>query len=433
MAANYSELLQLVSPRTGLVREVQPWMGGPAEPRPPILYQARLSNFDFRSAEPDERATAGKGESEEEAITGALGEAVERYCAAHYNPGASRLATHKSLGAQSISLASFVLFSDEQYGRAGFPYKRHSPDLPIRWTEARSLATGEPVLVPSLLVTVNPAALAEGYCGMNSSGLAAGPDLDAATLGGLCETVERDAFLLAWMNRLPVPEVLFDDLPIVAQMARHYARWGIELRIFDLTNDLAIPVMMGIAIDRTGAGPAAAVGLGCHLNPAEAVRKAAFEVCQVHMIEAARFGSAGVTDAARGYDQVRTLLDHSGYFSLRERLVEFDFLLHSGRQVRLGSLANRTHQDTRGDLQYCMEKLASAGCRAAVVDLTTAEFEEFRIRAVRVLVTGLQPIHFGQGLERLGGVRLYEAAQRMGYADRIRTAADLNPCPHPLP
>ena len=433
MAENYSELLQLVSARTGIVRNIQPWNGGPAEPRPPILFQARLSNFDFRVTEAEERATAGKGESEEEAITGALGEAVERYCAAHYDPANTRMATHTSLGADSISLDDFVLYSDAQYSRPGFPFKRYSPDLPIRWTAARTLLDNEPVLVPALLVSVNPAALAEGYCGMNSSGLAAGQDLDAATLSGLCESVERDAFLLTWMNRLPVPEVLCEDLPIIAQMARHYSRYGIELRIFDITSDLEIPAMMGVAIDRTGAGPAAVVGLGCHLDPMEAARKAAFEVCQVHMIEAARHGIAGVTDASRGYEQVRTLLDHSGYFTLRERLMEFDFLLNSGRSVRLRSLPNRSRHTAEQNLEYCAQRLATAGCRAAVVDLTTPEFAEFSIRAVRVLVTGLQPIHFGHGLERLGGARLYEVAHRMGYADRIRTSDDLNPCPHPLP
>jgi ribosomal protein S12 methylthiotransferase accessory factor len=51
---------------------------------------------------------------------------------------------------------------------------------------------------------------------------------------------------------------------------------------------------------------------------------------------------------------------------------------------------------------------------------------------VRVLATGLQPIHFGWGQERLGGRRLFELPFRLGFAPGPRGEADLNPCPHPL-
>jgi len=49
-----------------------------------------------------------------------------------------------------------------------------------------------------------------------------------------------------------------------------------------------------------------------------------------------------------------------------------------------------------------------------------------------MLVTELQPMHFGYGLERLGGKRLYEVAQALGYSSNRKSADDMNPCPHPL-
>jgi ribosomal protein S12 methylthiotransferase accessory factor len=51
---------------------------------------------------------------------------------------------------------------------------------------------------------------------------------------------------------------------------------------------------------------------------------------------------------------------------------------------------------------------------------------------VRVIVPGLQPVHFGHGQERLGGERLYRLPHQLGLKDRVQTEADLNPCPHPL-
>jgi ribosomal protein S12 methylthiotransferase accessory factor len=58
------------------------------------------------------------------------------------------------------------------------------------------------------------------------------------------------------------------------------------------------------------------------------------------------------------------------------------------------------------------------GCRTAYVDITAPELEDFPIRVARVLVTGLQPIHFGYGMERLGA--------------RRAPKENLNPAPHPL-
>jgi ribosomal protein S12 methylthiotransferase accessory factor len=68
----------------------------------------------------------------------------------------------------------------------------------------------------------------------------------------------------------------------------------------------------------------------------------------------------------------------------------------------------------------------------AYVDLTLPDIASVSLYAVRVLASGLQPIHFGHGYERLGGSRLFELAMELGLDNRVRTPADLNPCPHPL-
>jgi ribosomal protein S12 methylthiotransferase accessory factor len=54
------------------------------------------------------------------------------------------------------------------------------------------------------------------------------------------------------------------------------------------------------------------------------------------------------------------------------------------------------------------------------------------VHVVRVIVPELQPVHFGHGLERLGGDRLFTLPQRLGFGDGRRSESDLNPCPHPL-
>src|SRR5258706_9580917 len=83
LSSEIARLLALVSPRCGIVRDVVAVARSVDEPIPPILYHATLSNFDFKKGNATDRAAAGKGLTEAEAIGGAIGEAVERYCASH--------------------------------------------------------------------------------------------------------------------------------------------------------------------------------------------------------------------------------------------------------------------------------------------------------------------------------------------------------------
>jgi len=84
------------------------------------------------------------------------------------------------------------------------------------------------------------------------------------------------------------------------------------------------------------------------------------------------------------------------------------------------------------DLEYCVGKLVALGERIAYVDLTMPDIAGHGFHVVRTLITGLQPIHFGHGEERLGGRRLFELPAKLGFSDQTRTVADLNQCPHPL-
>src|SRR6185295_6827859 len=113
-------LLNLVSPRTGVIRSFSKVVRGVEEPTLPIMYQATLSNFDYRVAPPEERLAAGKGLTDEQAMRAAFGESIEHYCAAQVDEPATRLARWEDLKGQAISPPEFVLYSDSQYARPNF-------------------------------------------------------------------------------------------------------------------------------------------------------------------------------------------------------------------------------------------------------------------------------------------------------------------------
>ncbi len=401
-------LTDLVSARTGLVRAVAPVSRPCTEPDPPRIFNAALAHFDFRRAAPIERAATGKGATDDEARLAAIAEAAERYCGWNGPTGTFRRAAFRELDGDAIAPPEFGLYSDEQYRRHGFPYRAFDPSRPIAWVCGSELSGLRDVWLPAQLVYLNW--FEDQLAPPDSTGMAAGPDLESAILAGLYEAVERDAFTVTWLARRRAARA--DALvsgAIERSIIRHYGRSGVAVRLYRLDSIAPISVVMALAIDETGRGPAAAVGLGCHLNPGVAARKALFELCQVRpgvSIEAGR--------RLRDPADVRTLEDHANYYAVPDRLAKFAFLDSS----ETADGADRSTGSAAGDIALCVEALARAGCRAAYVDITTPDLEEFPIRVARVVVTGLQPIHFGYGMERLGG--------------RRAPREDPNPAPHPL-
>lgn len=428
-------LMDLVSPRVGILRSLSKIVRGVEEPTPPIIYQATLSHFDYRQAPPEERAAAGKGLTENDAIRAAIGEAVEHYCAAHLNDKIIRVANWAELDGKGISPPECVLYSETQYARKNCPYHRWNPEDKVTWAPMRELPGEQEVFAPAGLVylTSLPTQPEDMFTLSTSNGLAAGPNLEFAILNGLYELVERDGFLITWMNKLPAPQVDFSGIGgLAASISAHYEKFGTEIRVYNVSTDLPIYVMMAVALDKTGQGPASLVGLGCHLDPRVAVLKSLFEICQVHPGEVHRFKDKPPGERLKSYEDVHTLNDHSAFLMVPERIGEYAFLFENGRRQSIEDLPNLSQGNLELDLHTCVDALVAAGCRVAYADLTTPDIVDFGYRVVRTIATGLQPMHFGFGEERLGGRRLFEVPHTLGHAAEIRTEKDLNPCPHPL-
>ena len=327
-AAQLQSLAGLVSSKAGIIRRMHRRIASADEPPIPIIYDSLLSNFDFRNGKELERGACGKGLTETAAQIGAIGEAIEHYCASHARVRLVRRARFNDLD-NAIAPSDFVLYSETQYDRPGFRHVRWKPDSEIGWLEVRELPGHTAVWIPSGLVYLNFSGQQEQdfLCPPTSSGSAAGRDLEHAILSGLLETAERDAFVITWMNRLPVPVLDYSRLGGSCGIIRdYYARYGVEARAFLLATDLPLYAVMAIGLDHSPGGPAAVVGLGCALEAETALRRALFEICQVRPTERKKF-AAGDAAKINAYSDVHTLEEHALYFTRHDHLHELEFLL----------------------------------------------------------------------------------------------------------
>ena len=434
-AAQLNSLLELVSPRVGVMRAVSLRVKNADQPDLPIICDGLLSHFDFHKGEAIERGSSGKGFTEEQAMLSAIGEAVERYCASHPPGAAMRRAAAAELDGEIVSPEELVLYSPAQYARNYLPFARWAPSNQLLWTRVQGVVRDTPAWAPATFLFLAAPASAEPQeflAAPTSSGFAAGVDLAHALRAAIVELLERDAFVITWLNRLRVKEIDLEQAGgVTTSIARTFARSGTILRAFLLPTDLpAVPILV-VALDTTGTGPAAIVALGCGMRPRQALEKAMFEMCQVNepMHRAHREGRGTSLNA---YHDVRTLEDHAAFFFRRDHLHELDFLLSHTSAISIGDIEDYGGDTVQDDLHVLAAGFDRAGCRAFYRDVTTPDLRGYPITVVRALVTHLQPIHFGHGHERLGGRRLYELPVKLGQSASPTTETSLNACPHPL-
>lgn len=435
-SADLERLMALVSSRTGVVKSLIPLVKGATDPTPPYIYRALVANHSY-GKESGRLVGVGKAETREGAKVRALAEAVERYCATQPNCKRSIRTSLAELGPRGLDPSDCVLYSDRQYNTPGFSYARFSAQTTMTWTDGVVLPDNEVIFVPTILVYLIRTwkEQREYICLPTSNGLAAGVTLDMAILNGLLEVVERDAFMVSWLTRRQCSRVNYwrqGGLP--ATIRNHYSNFGIEVVVVNITTDLPIHVMMAISIDRGGGGPTAVIGLGADLNPRIAVEKALLETCQGRSGEAVRYRDKPPQEQLRSFDDVHDSMDHGALFSMAHMLGQLYFLLAHGpfHEMPLEQLRDHSTGDVRGDLRHCIDALVSVGSKVAYVEVTTPDISPLGLRVVQTLVTGLQPIHFGYGKERLGGPRLFEVPMKLGYSARPLTEDEINPCPHPL-
>lgn len=426
---------RLVSRRTGVVTELQAVKKDVGEPAKPYVWRAKVSNHRFLADHADEHAVcSGKGMSVLAAQVSCLGEAVERYSGAYWQPSELTYARADDLPGTVLDPSRLVLYLPEQYETLRYaPYSRSSR---LGWMRARSLTTDDEVWVPAIAALMDYAVASheELLFPPTSNGLAAGPSLAAAVLGAVYEVLERDAFLIAWLNRLPgraYPALEHPDED-VRDLAAAYVRRGVRLELVRVPTDHPVTVFVGLALQEEGEGPAATVGLGADLDPVAAARQAAIEVAQVRpgLRQSCRGAAAErMRELAADPLGVATLDDHALLYAHPSTRGELDFLFGDA-----GSWpeATRPRADPVEDLALLVDGFRSVDQDVLYVNLTPPDMAALGLHTARALLPGFQPIWFGRGERRLAGERLYRLPHALGLAPAPSTPATLNPMPHPV-
>lgn len=380
--------------------------------------------------------------------TTAVLEAVERW--GGLQPGGKRTtvrAAYRDLLDSAVDPRTFGLHPEGGHP-AGSPFTPFHDGLELRWVWAHSFGRAGPVLVPEtyayygahLMHTDEPLLAYE-----ISNGCALGTSWEEAVLHGLLEVAERDAFLLAWYARRPLPRIALDSardrrVPLLRAHLEEETDRGITL--LETTVEQRIPCVWALAQDRRKEPDRAAAVCagGAHLDPERAALNALRELGPIMSSVDRALGQRRehVSRLSADPDEVRSMGDHSLLYADPSVSGRLDFLRTSTRERSLPEMraasAEVSPTDLTSDLRAAVQRYLDTGMDVLVVDQTTSEHRAADLSCVKVIVPGTLPMTFGHRMRRTHGLpRLYSVPRLLGDPGPPSGETDLNPHPHPFP
>lgn len=399
-------LQKLISPLTGVITNL---MELPLPKASPIkIYRTAF----FKSPSTHKSATQqdfvqislGKGIDPVQSQASALCESIERYAAQYQGDEFWQKACPELLDARFYAPNQLVQFSERQYQhfsqneqnieKSKFATKPYKSTMALHWVPTWSVTYQERVYVPFNYGFANtPFEQDAQYIRWNSNGCAAGNTVEEAILQGLFELIERDATAIWWYNKVKTQAIDLNGLPQehyqkFEQALQDWHYWGLNI-----TNDLGIPVVAGIAQHKdTGKF---CLGFGAHLNATIACQRALAELCQLIPIREQN-------GAPFDFDAIQPEA----------------FLIPQGKLKALHSFAKQETSDIAEDVLYVVQKLKAQALETLVLNYSRPDLP---IKTTKVIVPGLCHIW-----AQFGAQRLYKVPVAMGWANQLKKEEELN-------
>lgn len=430
-----AELDQLVGP-LGVVNGISRLPNHAGEPGFPI-YVARIGDLNSISANVQESTDGASTRGQIDGAGGAIdpvkasklcvAEALERYASCLVPEEQIIWATSDDLGDQAIDLRRFPECSPTELANPRSVHAAIDPIAPIRWIKGWSLTHRRPVYVPAVSTWLHIRARteAERFTMPISTGCATHSSLSQAIINGLGEVIERDAIALTWLQQIPWPRLEIDvtDERLTPFLDK-YNNSHVRTEFFNATTDVGVPTFYSVDLTPDNKVLGQMVMCNTSLDPIDSVAKMLRESASSRIaMQAQRKRPANV-------DEFTSVFHGASYMGEPDQASKFDFLLQNTRSEKLSSIPNMLSGDPEQDLENMVERLASIGAEAVVVEITTDEARRAGFRVVRVIVPELMPLSFIHTGRYLAHPRLYEAPKTMGYTSHPEE--QINPLPQPF-
>lgn len=362
------------------------------------------------------------------AISKAIGEFLERYSLLHWKDYPFVVASQAELKRKQKRFLNLNVL-------AGVAGKHIDDRAPFRWVKGYELFAGVSTLLPAEFVFWNYSPLGDepSLFEANTNGAGGMFTLEGAILSGVRELIQRDAFLIFWLNTLAPPRVEQSSLEGKARfVADQLSRYRFDFEILDITTDIGLPAFAAVLIDGAGESRSAYIGAGCEANPDAAIARALEESLLVY--HSARQGKH-VFSLPDPYVPFQTPLGH--YERVRlwanpNMFSQFAWFL-AGKKISFQKVKSRFRVplDPEGERAFIFDEFKKRGSGYEIYYYSAPHpiLKKLEYYAVKTLIPELIPLYLEETHARLGGKRLQEVPKRLGYTGTVFP----NPLPHPFP
>jgi len=362
--------------------------------------------------------------SKDSALLKCLAESVERYCNYHFeNKFVSRYAAIDEVRGAIIPLERFARYSQKQLNLRTFKKYVFASDQKIHWTDCASLATGKKSLIPCTSMYLScPYVQTEPLLYPPiSTGVAGGSSVLDATVRGIYEVIERDAYTIAYLRRVHSPKIRLDSVKDerVQHLLYLASRYNMELICLDLTTDLKIPVVGALVIDKTGIGKAVSLGLKSDLNVNQAIIGSITEAFHTRGWIRRVFEEHADNQKSHKHAPQSNMLKRGLWWYPRSKIRLLNFWITGKQQSSLEITDEKTSLQQKYD--YLVQQLQKHSCSVYYKNMTLPTFEKLPYYVVKVIIPELQPLIFDEKHPVLGGYRLSHVPKILGLQHSRKT------------
>jgi len=380
----------------------------------------------------------GFGKNIETVFSKAIGELLERYFLTIYQKKKLMRGSCKDLKNKKLPILDLNLlagFSNEQ--KKNNPKFQFDEESIFYWEKAKRFLTRETVYLPAQLIywayvhnELEPY-LAEG----NTNGAGGFFTKEGAILSGLYELIQRDSFLIYWLNKVIPKRIDPETVPNkdFQNLLRESKRYGFEVHCLNITADTGVPTFAVALIDSFGQNPYFCLAAGCQSDPARALFRGLEEAWSVYYWMRPKPAFPTLSQDYRPFQNNISQDERLRLWSNPEMSEHFKFLI-SGQKEAFADIKFNYPKEFRSqkeELDFLVKRVESLGpgyevyyYQAQHPSLTAVGYY-----SAQVVVPQFIPLYLNETLAPLGSRRIKEVPAKLGF----KAANNINPLPHPFP
>ncbi len=295
-----------------------------------------------------------------------------------------------------------VSYHNSQYLKKFFKFKEFNKSQNYDWVLAKNLTKQNDVYILSDHILFSNSL--NRYTDCTSSGAAAHEIKNKVKDHALFELIERDSFMIFWLNRLILPEINKKTLPEnYIKRIRKIEEMGYSLVLRNIGLDIC-PVLFIAVQSLSGNYITCGMSAGNSISDVFNSALAEVEIALLHILNS-KIGQIQILP-----DQVKTLVQHEELHQQQKFKKETEFFFCNSQNMSYRQFEKDFKK--MGDISTELEKI---GFDIIEVDASNWKTDillpEFRFVS-KFIVPGLIPLSYGYGCEPLGMDRIYEVPKK---------------------